>query len=564
MSASDGAGRRIAQARRRAALTQTELGERIGLSLWDVERLEDGAADPSRHLGPIARVTGVQEAWLAAADAAAPEAAASPQPRASDAAPVSQSASWVTPRLRRNLVLGSLTLIVVVRFFTEVAPVLPRAGNFVDIPLLVMLVAVAAIVRPERATGGLGDRPHFAPAIGFLAVSILSTVLNLHRIEPAPVLVFLYGFLAPLGFYYAAWKLWPAGEAGALSRLLVALGVVQLAVVLLVDVPLFASSGNPDDISGTFGENAYQLVYFLVFFCALLAGIQTFEAKRRAARLALPLIGAAFVVIFLAQYRALLVTTALSVVLAAALLSRVRGRGLLVAVVSAILLVVGLSFVARLFPTLYFGPTVAAIREDPGQFVSGKIQAFSGVAQLYGDDPAVAFSGTGPGTYSSRAWRTFSQADSKSQSNVAGAYATRFTGGRIYETDVSRRYVTPQYRSGETVLGSKAVSQPFSSYVALLAEVGVFGFVLMVAVYVTATVWAARQTVAVMRAAEPGDPLPALLLACTIAFATLLQMALLENWLEVTRVTTLAWITLAVVTKELQVRATQERAWRHA
>src|SRR3712207_7413413 len=46
------------------------------------------------------------------------------------------------------------------------------------------------------------------------------------------------------------------------------------------------------------------------------------------------------------------------------------------------------------------------------------------------------------------------------------------------------------------------------------------------------------------RSATDGDPLPALLCASTVAFFVLLQMALLENWFEVTRITFLSWIIL--------------------
>jgi transcriptional regulator with XRE-family HTH domain len=38
-------GERISTARRRAGLTQRELGDRIGLSLWQVERMESGNGD---------------------------------------------------------------------------------------------------------------------------------------------------------------------------------------------------------------------------------------------------------------------------------------------------------------------------------------------------------------------------------------------------------------------------------------------------------------------------------------------------------------------------------------
>jgi hypothetical protein len=41
-----------------------------------------------------------------------------------------------------------------------------------------------------------------------------------------------------------------------------------------------------------------------------------------------------------------------------------------------------------------------------------------------------------------------------------------------------------------------------------------------------------------------------LLITTTIAFFALLQMGLLENWLEVTRLTFISWALLAISTKE--------------
>ena len=108
----------------------------------------------------------------------------------------------------------------------------------------------------------------------------------------------------------------------------------------------------------------------------------------------------------------------------------------------------------------------------------------------------------------------------------------------------------PQLQNAPTFLGSRALNQPFSSYVSLLAEVGVFGFVLMVGIYGSALLRSGRMALMAMRNSEPGDPLPALLLASTIAFLVLLQMAFLQNWLEVTRVTIPSWILLAVSAKE--------------
>src|SRR2546428_702763 len=129
--------------------------------------------------------------------------------------------------------------------------------------------------------------PCSLPVLLFRGLFALSAVVNLGRVETGPVLVFLYGFLAPLGIYAGVYRLWPTGNAMALSRLLVALGVIQLVVVFVIDLPRFVASGhNPDVVSGTFGTNAYQLVFFLLVVLGLLAGIFTVEPKRTAARFA--------------------------------------------------------------------------------------------------------------------------------------------------------------------------------------------------------------------------------------------------------------------------------------
>ena len=65
----------------------------------------------------------------------------------------------------------------------------------------------------------------FGPTLLFLGACLISVAVNLSRVQPGPVLVFLYGFLAPVGVYAAVYRLWPPGHAASLSRLLVRLGI---------------------------------------------------------------------------------------------------------------------------------------------------------------------------------------------------------------------------------------------------------------------------------------------------------------------------------------------------
>lgn len=547
-STNGAAGHQLAQARRDAGLTQRELADRLGISLWSLTELEQGRGDLGTLLPAITDATGKHAGWFG--ETPSPAGAAPPDRR-----PIQARVRRLAARRQtgRDLVLLSIGLLVLIRFFTEIVPVLPRAANFIDIPIFVVLVLAGTLRSHGERNLGSAYLPFALPAFLFIGLCAVSVVVNPSRVEPGPALVFVYGFLGPIGAYAATYRLWPAGRALSLSRLLVGLTVVELLVVFLDNFPRFLSSGNPDLISGTFGTNAYQLVFFLLVTTGLLAGIFTLEKGRLASRLAPLLFVLILATILLAQYRALLATTAITVVLIAILL-RGRARGIISGALIAISLALTFSYVASRFPVLRFASTLSTLHNSPGYYASQRAKAASSILTLYTDDPRIIVTGTGPGTFSSRAWYTFAFVNAKSRSNVQGRYVRALTGGRAYHTDVSDKYVLPRFRAGTTIQGSRAVTAPFSSYLSLLAEVGLTGFLLLIGMYLWATTRALRMTVQSLRRPAPRDPLPALLLASTVAFTVLLQMAFLENWLEVTRVTFLAWILLAVGSKEFDAR----------
>jgi DNA-binding XRE family transcriptional regulator len=548
-----GIGQRVEEARHERGLTRKELATAIGATLWMVEEIEDGKTDPTRLLPAIAKATDRQEVWLVGGARIGALQPDGPTPSVKNSS--EETSRRAFGMAGRNGLLGSIAVLVVIRFFTEVFGFLPGAGNFIDIPLLGLLAVMAALQSRAKPSKTRGISPFALPASAFFAIAAASALMNSSRVEPAPTLVFLYGFLAPIAFYYVAYHLWSPGESFALSRLLVGLGVLEFAVVVFVDLPRFAAERNPDVISGTFGNNAYQLVFFLIMFAALVAGIATFEQDRLTARLAPLLLGGTFLVIFLAQYRALLVTTAVSVIAVALLLGVVRGRGFVAGVFAIVALALALSYVASHFPTTKFGPTVVALRENPMVFIDARLAPFGPLLQLYSDRPEFIPIGTGPGTYSSRAWRTFADVgDPASAEGAEQPYASALMGGRAYHTDVSDKYVLPRIRNTQALLGSKVATAPFSSYTSLLAEVGLLGFTSMLIIYVLGFAHATRLALSTMRRARPGDSLPALALAGAISFLVLLQMGFLDNWLEVARVTVPTWILLGVVTKEVHAR----------
>jgi transcriptional regulator with XRE-family HTH domain len=545
-------GARVERARQEAELSQKELGALLGLPLWRVERIERGEEDPTIYLRAIGEQTGRRPEWFEQSPnggATAPAEPAGPDTEAeAEEAPTEQDR--LTQRFRRRVVVVSVVLLVTIRFFTEVVHVLPRPAKLVDIPVLAILALVAAATPSARSRGESALR-YLGPAMIFLLVAFVSIMANLDRVATGPTILFLYGFLSPVAVYVAVYQLWPSGNALSMSRLLVGLAAVEFLVVGLIDLPLFLATHNPDKVSGTFGENAYQLVIFLLVVAAIVAGIYTFEAKRLAARLAPFFFVATLLTIFLAQYRAILLTMAATALLIAVLLGLLTLRGAIASVLIALTFVLSLSYVSSLYPELKYASTLGTLANDPGSYLTTRLGVLGSVGKVYDDNPRFIVTGTGPGTYSSRAWYTF-QAASRPKKGIG----VNTSSDKGYQTDVATKYVTPrlQTATAKSVGGSYAVGSPFSSYTSLLAEVGIIGFAAMVLVYGGAFLHSIRMTIRALRHPAPGDPLPGLLLGCTAGFFILLQLAVLENWWEVTRLTFILWALLAVATKEFGAR----------
>jgi hypothetical protein len=538
-------GARIEERRRTAGLSRKELAKRAGISLWALEEVEEGRKDASPYALSIGRAIGLPLVLD-------PTAATVPKPAVDRAALSARLWRFARAAAGRELVLGSIAILVLIRFFTEVVHVVPRAANFVDIPIFFTL-GVAALTRPRIA--GRARYMHVAlPVLLFVGVCAVSSLANLNRVDPGPVLVFVYGFLGPLGVYAATYRIWPAGNAMALSRLLVWLGLIELTVVFTIDLRRFVARGhNADVISGTFGTDGYQLVFFLLLVLGLLAGIFTIEPKRAAARFAPVLFVLILGAVFLAQYRALLVTTGVTVLVIAVLLGR-RARGVIAGVFIVASLGITLQYVSSHFPNLKFASTISTLTRSPGFYVSKRLGTARGIQQLYTDTPRFILTGSGPGTFSSRAWQTFALGGGWSGLNVQGPYVRWLTGGSVYHTDVSDRYVMARIQNSSAIQGSNALTNPWSDYLSLLAETGVFGLILILGVYLRAAGRALQMARESLRNTATGDALPALFIASAVAFTVLLQMGVLGDWLEVTRLSFITWAIFGVASKELAGR----------
>src|SRR3954453_4271531 len=57
-------GSRVKQARRAAGLNEKQLAQRLGISLWELERMEAGTKAPWDYLSQLKQETGRAEEWF--------------------------------------------------------------------------------------------------------------------------------------------------------------------------------------------------------------------------------------------------------------------------------------------------------------------------------------------------------------------------------------------------------------------------------------------------------------------------------------------------------------------
>lgn len=424
------------------------------------------------------------------------------------------------------------------RFFSDKLALLPGWANFLDYPLLILFAMYVFATSRER------KRTHTARGSGFelltlaLVVNILiSALFNLDRLHPGAFFLFIVGFLEPLAYMLLAYALTPRLETFTfLVKILFFVGWLQIAVVLLVDFPQFLVFRNPDVISGTFGENPYQMVFYLLTWNVLVLSSKPPNRLRVLWLLGVSILqGVILAVILLAQFRAIIPFAAVTWALTSFLITRRRSLAIVAGGFSLAIFTVFFLGVNYLLPELKYND-VLQLTERRDEFVaSGKVQAVFNFMDLVAEQPQVLVFGTGPGTYASRGFRTFSIAG---KGDVANQAYRKLFNSDYYATDVATKYVLPT--AGMFAFGASSTAVPWFSFLALPAELGLPGLFLVLVIY----------GIAVHKSwpvASHQGPVQLLARWVIVAMLLLMQMAFLENWLENSRLTVPVWTIFGVV-----------------
>ncbi len=173
-----------------------------------------------------------------------------------------------------------------------------------------------------------------------------------------------------------------------------------------------------------------------------------------------------------------------------------------------------------------------------------KFKAFQNLMRLYEQVPHAVVFGVGPGSYSSRGFQTFVQAapGAEDYTNVVRGYINP-----IYPSIWAQKFVVPLVFNSTYMFGSWTIDGPYSSYLSLLAEVGVLGFLIYIRIYYVVF---KRALASSKKAWKQGNfDLFAVSIACISGIIFLFQMAFLDNWFETSRVTVPLWLLLVPVLK---------------
>jgi hypothetical protein len=187
----------------------------------------------------------------------------------------------------------------------------------------------------------------------------------------------------------------------------------------------------------------------------------------------------------------------------------------------------------------------------------GKFIAYSNTIEMFSEEPGAILIGSGPGTYVSRANYIFSVEAASDRNKGVGPIIRMLFGDEVYLTEVQRKYILPLYEM-EIRFGSMQANNPSSSLLAVLAEVGLLGFVVLVMLY-SALI---TRSISFLRTALASQdrllvPLSTALVAGSIY---LCAIAPLDSYLEIARVTLPVWLlfwTVSVLIK-MQKRERQE------
>lgn len=438
-----------------------------------------------------------------------------------------------------KFILGFIFTVLTARFFTETIGVLPKGLDLIDLAIIPLIALLAVGAKAAHGVDMNLHRRLLQLSVGYALLCLFSAAVNFDRIHLGPFLLYVFGIMEGPILYLAMNKLIHDKKKFGMqvAKFFNLMLVIQVLVVVFLNYPMLIATGNPDVMSGTFGNNSYQFTALLIVIGGFLLGRQFTRPRSMFYAIAVQF----FIILtfLLLQYRTAVPAFFLSY---AVLITMLYGSRLMkmavIAVPIAFFIFIGFRQIERSSLELKYGDLLVLAQDLSVIMEYGKFQSYANTIVMFGEHPTAILFGSGPGTYVSRANYTFTM-ELKVQSKGVGPIITKIFGDHDYSTDVYMSYIEPLL-SLDALFGSVQINNPNSSLLAVTAETGLIGLAIMIAIYGTVVVRSRRYLHYAMTRRDP--VLMPLASALMIGVVYLCLISPLDNYLEIARVTLPVWL----------------------
>jgi hypothetical protein len=422
-------------------------------------------------------------------------------------------------------------MLISIRFFTERVPILPRFLNPIDLLIVPLLSPFWLIWISNRSNWKLKEGRIVAMSGLVVAAWGLSWLININGAHWLGAVLFLIGIMTPIAFYLILVNFgFDYDSSKLILKTLLALFTINL-VIATFDVVVGIDSRDSDFVFGTFGVNQNQLAFFLCSMLAYFVASWLYEGATVWKIVAVTWGGVLFL---LCGFQTLWVVLPVAAAIVFVGFGRLSKRLVIAIGVSSLIPILVLSVLSF----EHFGVSSVLISSLERFDELGKVELAENTFLIWQDYPQAILVGVGPGSFNSRAFRSIAIVPSVTAegTDVAGAIVDPF-----YRSVLSDQYIIPYFVRGRFLLSGINTDGPFTSYISIPVEIGIFGALGVFGIYGLVG-WQLIQSLRKTKSVR----LKVIGSWALVNLLVLLALAAVDNYLEVTRYSTLVWLSVAI------------------
>lgn len=453
------------------------------------------------------------------------------------------------------LLIGNVTL----RVFTNYLQVLPKIFNIFDVFVTAAFVVFFILSRRRIVR----FKKILYLLVGFNCICLFGSLFNPEYFYPSAALAQLVMYNEPIVLFLVLVNLPITMKTIQIFfKMLFILVCLQITLGIL-QVPLYISTGDTEQIIGTFHGNAEQYGAFVMLGVFLFLSLSLVKPKLKWYFYFLSIISV--ILIILVDNKASWFAIVISMVyLATRFLITQKDNIHRITTLCIIITLITIAFgIAK--QSITYGKIENTLRviSEGKMFELGKLSAYRDVFQAFEDNPHMALMGTGLGNFYSRSsYQFYNYSNYLNKSKVQRRFLNQeqiiaekaqkrerkksnSLGGVIEKANKDPFYA--QYYDGYKefyFIGSGQIDNPFSSYVALLGETGFLGMLLYLLIYLI--IIKSINQIINSKIIKNSKIFP-LELAALGMIIYLLSVSIYGMWLDTGRINTILWAMIAVI-----------------